>query len=362
MKYNSNWPEARRRLTALWRGERMDRPCMSVLAPQPVEDATVVPEPADDEARWLDPSYVVPVARRQLETTWWGGEAVPSALLLAGWVMCLGGTPRFRPDTIWFETQHVDFDAPSPFRHDTSNIWVRKYRALLLAVCKEAGCNDFLVSTSAGLPPNDLISMLMGTHAFMLALADHPEWMAEAILTGAHDKLTVLRQGQSLVREAGHAFWYGNAGWMPFWAPEPYISTQSDCSCMLSPEMFDRFIVPELDVYGQEHNALWYHLDGGDAKQHLPRLLSLPYMRVVQFVPTPNEPDNGPGHMEMYKQIQAAGRIVHIDVPRQNVEPLVRELDPALLILQTTCPSREEGERLLEQSVAWSRKAPSANR
>ncbi len=131
---------------------------------------------------------------------------------------------------------------------------------------------------------------------------------------------------------------------------------------MLSPEMFDRFVVPELDVHGQEHNALWYHLDGGDAKQHLPRLLSLPYLRVIQYTPAPGEPDNGPDHLEMYKQIQAAGRIVHVELPWQNVEPLVRELDPALLMLHTSCPSRDEGERLLEQSVAWSRKARPAGR
>ena len=64
---------------------------------------------------------------------------------------------------------------------------------------------------------------------------------------------------------------------------------------MLSPAMFDRFVVPELDVYGEDHGALWYHLDGGDARQHLPRLLSLPYLRVVQYVPAPFEPPNGPG-------------------------------------------------------------------
>ena len=26
-------------------------------------------------------------------------------------------------------------------------------------------------------------------------------------------------------------------------------------------------------MVGSEHGALWYHLDGGDARQHLPRLL-----------------------------------------------------------------------------------------
>ena len=43
-----------------------------------------------------------------------------------------------------------------------------------------------------------------------------------------------------------------------------------------------------------------------------------------------------------------------------NVEPLVRELDPARLMLQTYCGSRDEAEKLLEQSVAWTRHARTA--
>jgi len=140
---------------------------------------------------------------------------------------------------------------------------------------------------------------------------------------------------------------------MPYWVPEPFNATQSDVSCMLSPELFDRFMLPELEVYGREYGALWYHLDGGDARQHLPRLLSLPYLRVLQYTPAPGEPPNGPGHLEMYRQVQSAGKILHLQLPRENIEPLVRELDPALLMLDTWCPSRDEGERLLQQSIQW---------
>ncbi len=356
MKYKTDWPEAQRRLTALWQGERLDRPCIAVRTPQAVAEPMPVPEPRDDEARWLDPVYRVALARRDLAATWWGGESIPSYLQMAGWVNCLGGTPRFAPDTIWFDTQAVDFEGPSPFRHDTDNPWARKYRTLLLALCREAGRDNFLIGSPLGLPANDLLSMHMGTAEFLFALVDHPEWMAEAILTGARDQLRMAQEMQALLRAQGHEYWYGNAGWMPFWAPQPYLATQSDVSCMLSPEMFDRFVVPELDVYGYAHDALWYHLDGGDARQHLPRLLSLPYLRVVQYVPAPCEPPNGPGHLEMYRQIQAAGRIVHVQVPVQHVEPLVRELDPALLMLDTWCPTRGEGEALLEQCMKWCRR------
>ena len=100
---------------------------------------------------------------------------------------------------------------------------------------------------------------------------------------------------------------------------------------------------------------MWYHLDGCDARQHLPRLLSLPYMRVVQYVPTPNEPPNGPGHLDLYREIQAAGRIVHVHADKNNVEPLVRELDPARLMIQTVCDSVAEGEALLDAATHWVR-------
>jgi hypothetical protein len=122
---------------------------------------------------------------------------------------------------------------------------------------------------------------------------------------------------------------------------------------MLSPEMFEWFIVPELEICGGEFGAMWYHLDGADARHHLPRLLSLPYLRVVQYVPAPREPPNGPGHLDLYREIQAAGRIVHIDAAPEYVEPLYRALDPALLFVQTRCNNIAEGQALLDAAKHW---------
>jgi len=352
MKCKADWPEAERRLSALWYGETLDRPCIAIRAPQPAAETIAVPEPRDDEARWLDPEYRVAVVRRELQGTWWGGEAVPSTLQMARWVVCLGGTPRFSPETIWFHTREVDFTKPSPFRHDPNDPWLRKYLLLLDALCDEAGRDDFLIGQPTSLPANDLLSMMMGTTEFLMATVDHPEWLAEAIVTGARDQLAVRFQLQARLRER-HDYWYGCAGWMPFWAPEPFIGTQSDVSCMLSPEAFDRFVLPELDIYGAVHNALWYHLDGIDARQHLPRLLSLPYLRVLQYTPAPCEPPNGPAHLDFYREIQRAGKIVHIELPKENVEPLVRELEPNLLMLSTYCDNAEQGEDLLNSAVNW---------
>ena len=353
MRYKPDWPEAEKRLTALWHGERKDRPCISIRAPQVSAAPVTLPDPVNDEARWLDPGYVVPCALNVVRRTWWGGEALPGHLLMAGWVNCLGGTPRFSERTIWFETRSVDFSGPSPFRHDTHSPWTRKYVDLVQAMCRAAGRDDFCVAAGSGLPANDLLSMLMGTEDFLVALIEHPEWVAKAIMDGARDKLALRKFLRDVIRQAGHVLSNGRVGWMPFWAPEPFATMQSDVSCMLSPRMFDTFVLPELELNAAEVGPVWFHLDGGDARQHLPRLLSLPFLRVLQYTPAPCEPPNGPEHLEMYRQIQAAGKIVHVAVPLEAVEPLTRALDPARLMLQTSCSSRAEGERLLEQMVKW---------
>ncbi len=351
MKYKPDWPEARERLGALWHCTMLDRPCLAVTAPSGAE-AVAPPAPADAEARWLDPEYLVRAALAHLQNTWWGGEALPSFLLNGGWVVSLGGRPQFSEATIWFAPVEVDFGRPAPFRHDPDDVWVRKHAAAYRALVRAAGRDDFLVGSPCLLSANDLLAQHLGPARFLLALRDHPDWMAAAIRTGAAE-MSRARQELAALARATHEFWYGTAGWMPFWAPEPFVSTQSDVSCMLSPADFDRFVLPEVELHGQSYGALWYHLDGADARQHLPRLLSLPFLRVLQYTPAPHEPPNGPAHLEFYRQVQRAGKILHLDVPAAHVEALVRQLDPARLLLQTHCPSVAAGERLLAAARRW---------
>ena len=353
MRFKEDWPEARERLAALWEGRPLDRPCIAVTAPSGRAVAWP-PQAASPEQRWMDPAWNAQCALAQIGSTCWGGEAVPSYLLMCGWVNCLGGTPRFADETIWFDPMEFDFGAPPAFRFDPLNPWARRFEKAHLALAAAAGMDDFLIGQPCILPACDVLSMLMRTHNFLVALVDHPAWMRDAIVQGARVQVEACRRYRGAI-EGRHEFPYGIAGWMPFWAPQPFTATQADVSCMLSPAMYEQFILPELDLYAKESGAIWYHLDGGDAKQHLPRLLSLPYLRVLQYTPAPCEPPNGPAHLAFYRTVQAAGKIVHVQLPRENVEPLVKGLDPGLLMLSTSCESIEEGKELLECAKRWTR-------
>lgn len=351
LKYKADWNEAQARLAALWEGRFIGRPCIAVTAPNGLPGKRS--KPVSGEQKWLDPEFIVRNALNQFATTYYGGEAIPSTLLMAGWVInTYGATPHFPLETIWFDPIIPDWDSPPSFPLDWESPWLKKVSAIFDALLNAAGYDDFLVGNVAAMPANDMLAFVIGTEQVLLGMAEHPGWIKAAIGQMTANWVALEKKFQERAQKT-HAFWYGNAGWMPFWAPESFVATQSDISCMISPAMFEKFIIPELDSIGRECGNVWYHLDGQSAFQHLPRLLSLPYMKVIQFVPMAGTPLNGPAYLDLYRQIQAADKIVHIGVPKENIEPLVRELNPGRLMIDTACRSAEEAGELLAAARRW---------
>jgi hypothetical protein len=353
MDYKTNWPVAKEYWTALWEGRHKGRPCITVNAPNGKPNRA--PAPRSGEERWLGPEFNVQLAQATFESTYYGGESFPGHLLMASWVtQTYGATPHFPMNTIWFEPIPVDWDRPPTFDLDWESPWFKKVAALHRAFLAAAGRDRFFIGSIGGMPANDILSLVIGAENMLCAMAERPEWVRTAILKLTENWIRLVQRFRDLSKPT-HEFWYGNGGWMPFWAPEPFVSTQSDISCMISSAMFDEFIVPELDLIGQAFKNVWYHLDGQSAFQQLPRLLALPYIKVVQFVPEAGTPPNGPAYLDLYRKIQAAGKIVHIQVPAQNVEPLCRQLDPARLCLCTDCGSVKEADTLLANAERWTR-------
>lgn len=352
MKYKENWDEAKARLTALWEGRFIERPCISVRAPNGRPEQH--PTPVSGEEKWLDPGFIVRDAMSWFEPNYYGGEYIPSYLLMAAWAAnTYGATPHFPMETIWFEPVVPDWDSLPSFSFDLESPWLKKVAAIHEALLNAAGYDDFLVGSVCGMPANDMLAFVIGAENVLLGMNEHPDWIRRAIGQLSDNYVEIMHHFQERAKRT-HAFWYGLGGWMPFWAPEPFMVMQSDISCMISPTMFESFVVPDLDRVGRE-GAVWYHLDGQSAFQHLPRLLSLPYLKVVQFTAMAGTAPNGPEYLDLYRRIQAADKIVHIQAPKENIEPLVRELNPGRLMIETACNSVAEAEQLLESAKRWTR-------
>jgi hypothetical protein len=66
---------------------------------------------------------------------------------------------------------------------------------------------------------------------------------------------------------------------------------QCDASCMISPELFERFELPSLAHELAGLDASIYHLDGPGAIRHLEAICSLEKLDMIQWVPGAGQDD-----------------------------------------------------------------------
>ncbi|NLO73397.1 MAG: hypothetical protein GX100_04705 [candidate division WS1 bacterium] len=346
--YKPDWEKAQARWEAFWDLEPTDRPCLLVTAPRTDGEEITLPPLADDEHRWMNPEYVLAVTLRYLETHYLGGETPPAArYFMAATTMGCGEHLVFHAGGIALRPTMISLDQPLGWHPGPDDPW----RPRVAAVCNrlmEAGAGRFIVPLPGQFEHLDLLNMLRGEE-LMLDLLTEPE-LCEARL----QELRPLSYENDLylrgLLEAGQGG-VGHLNWTNLWSQKPFKCAQADAAAMISPALFERFVLPELDWQGERYERLHYHTCG--YQQHLELCLTRPYLRVIQYSPSFKEPPNGPAHLEFYRRVQASGRALDLEVSRQHVEFLIRHLRPQGLAIATTVGSIEESEELLDKAVEW---------
>ena len=81
----------------------------------------------------------------------------------------------------------------------------------------------------------------------------------------------------------------GTSCWTPIWSTGRTYMLQCDF-CMISPRMFERFVLPDLTEICDHLDHGFYHLDGKGEIPHLDLLLSIERLRGVQSIPGDGQP------------------------------------------------------------------------
>ena len=142
--------------------------------------------------------------------------------------------------------------------------------------------------------------------------------------------------------------------WMPVLSDKPYYPVQCDFSAMISPEMFDKFIMPELRYITENIPRSIYHLDGVDAIRHLDSILKIESLNAIQWVPGAGNPDAGDEQwFELYHKIQSAGKgLVLYGIEPEALENVVKKLSPKGLFVSTHyCEDKKHAAELIECAV-----------
>ncbi len=131
----------------------------------------------------------------------------------------------------------------------------------------------------------DILAHLRGTQQLLIDLVDLPQEI---------DRL--VRETNQLWLQCYEALYAltslgcGITCWGPCWSPRRGYLLQSDFSYMISPLMFERYVLPDLAACCEALDYAFYHLDGKGQLPHLDMLLALERLRGIQWVPGDGQP------------------------------------------------------------------------
>ncbi|MFH1905151.1 MAG: hypothetical protein ABIK53_06505 [bacterium] len=352
MKYKENWPEARERWIAYWNGDIIDRPIILMMVPK--KEIHQVPEPKDPFTKWTDIDYEIKRKEAIHHSRYYLGEAIPHTRHGMAWSAYYGGPVKYQPDSIWLEPCIESWDKTPDWKKDW-NDWGWKHLKKAVRETAKTAAGKY----SVGLPPllhacpNDMLSMMRGPSRFLMDLIEYPEEVKHALKMMRQNYPPMYDELYTIIHSYGFEG-YGN--WWPVWSKERLGIWQSDVSAMISPEMYEEFIVPEIEELSSTVKYSFYHLDGPDAIKHVDRICDVSGIHTIQWMPGAGQKPGALQWMNLFKRIQAKNKGILIYMGVNDLETIIKELNPRKLILWMGAKTVTEAKEIFKKAAFWTAK------
>ena len=144
----------------------------------------------------------------------------------------------------------------------------------------------------------------------------------------------------------------GHGAWLGLWCETSYYPLQCDFAAMISPDDFERFVMPSMIRTCNFLDHSVFHLDGPDCIVHLDHLLSLSRLDGIQWVPGDgSSPVWDDIWFPLYEKIQAADKNLVINGVNttDNVLKLCKNLSSKGLFITISLDSTEEACELIKE-------------
>ena len=373
MYYKSDWDKAKKRIEAFWNNEIIDRCCINVLSPRKTSKMPPFPElqmgpflrgledfSEDDEESikkwWTDPEEIYKRMIFWFENTYFGGEAIPAQDLNWGAMSMAafyGSEPKFTKKTVWYPKVIEDWKSWDWISNPKENKYWTKLKDIVELLVNRCDERYFVGIPQVG-TAGDLLSLMRGMDTLSLDLFDNAEEVKKAIDIMGDTWVEFHEEFYQMTKDVNNGA--GVIAWMSLWAPGRHTYLACDFSTVLSPEMFKKFFIPEIEKEGNWCEFGSYHLDGPEALYaHLDELLEIDQIDNIEWTPgIGNPPTLTQKYIPEYKKIQKKGKKLFLLAKPQEIEPLLRELSPKGLFIHTQVASEEEANKLIKDVKKWS--------
>ena len=239
------------------------------------------------------------------------GDAFPSRWLNFGpgvTAAFLGAKLVNRMDegTVWFEPPEILAPGDLHFEYSNDSVWLKRIKDICRAAIQRWDGLVQVGATDLG-GVLDILSVFRPEGRLLLDLYDHPDEI-KRLIWELHDLWFMYFDEINQVLQPTNP---GYSSWATVYSEQPHYMLQSDFCYMISPEMFDEFVKPELIASCEKLANPFYHMDGLGQLNKLDSLLSIEKLKGIQWIPGVGQP--GPLEwIEVYRKIHETGKRNHL--------------------------------------------------
>ena len=316
-----DWDRVERAWRAWWAHE-LDRPLVMIDSPivfslpEELTQEFLLERPVDEV---LDHFQMLLQARQFFGDSWprWWPNFGPG--ILAGF---LGAQVHSAPETstVWFSGAANDPIEHLHFTYSGDNPWWRRVLDLTRRAVERWRDKVGIAHTDLG-GNLDILASFRTTERLLYDLHDSPEEVARLLGEITATWRRYYDELHAIIGPVGR----GTTPWAPIWSPGRCYMLQSDFAYMISPQMFERFVLPDLAACIEGLDHAFYHLDGKGQIRHLDMLLSLENLAGIQWIPGDGAPPPE-DWLSLLGRIRDASKLCQLFVSAEGARKIVREL------------------------------------
>jgi len=168
-------------------------------------------------------------------------------------------------ETVWFSTAAEVDVRELALWYDPDNVWWRRVQDFTEAMVARWGGRLAVGHTDLG-GNLDILASFCTTEGLLFSLIDHPEEVDRLVGRCTELWLRYYDELDATIRASCR----GTTCWSPIWSTGKTYMLQCDFSYMISPDMFERFVLPDLTACCEHLDHGFYHLDGKGQIPHPP--------------------------------------------------------------------------------------------
>ena len=329
-----DWERIEHDYMAWWAGE-LDRPLVWLET----RDATPAQKRLDFLANYpmsMSVDEIITLHEPVITATHFYGDAFPmwwmnfGPGIAAGFLGARVNGVKEPSETVWFspaseiEIQDLQLD------YDPENIWWKRVKDLTLAATTHWQGQVAVSVTDLG-GNLDILASFRGTDGLLFDVMDQPDQVDRLVRQINQLWLRYYDELDAAIRPTCN----GTTCWGNIWSTGKTYMLQSDFSYMISPAMFERFVMPDLESCCDHLDHGFYHLDGKGEIPHLDLLLSIKRLRGIQWIPGDGQPTPD-RWLPLLKRIQEGGKLCQVFVNPEGARRIVKNLGGRgfLLVIQ----------------------------